>query len=59
MRGLLGSETGMIFQDPLSSLHPFYSIGAQISGVYLVHNRVLKRDARVEAIRMLDKGAPL
>ena len=49
----------MIFQDPLSSLHPFYSIGAQISGVYLVHNRVLKRDARVEAIRMLDKGAPL
>lgn len=47
----------MIFQDPLSSLHPSYSIGAQISGAYLVHNRVSNRDARVEAIRMLDKGA--
>ena len=57
MRGLLGSELGMIFQDPLSSLHPFYSIGAQISEANLVHNRVSKRDARVEAIRMLDKGA--
>lgn len=33
MRGLLGSELGIIFQDPLPSLHPFYSIGAQISGV--------------------------
>lgn len=57
MRGLLGSELGIIFQDPLSSLHPSYSIGAQISGAYLVHNRVSNRDARVEAIRMLDKGA--
>jgi len=47
----------MIFQDPLSSLHSFYSIGAQISEVYLVHNSISKRDARREAIRMLDKGA--
>jgi len=59
MRGLRGSEMGMIFQDPLSSLHPFYSIGAQISEAYLVHNKVSKRDARAEAIRMLDKvGIP-
>ena len=59
MRGLLGSELGMIFQDPLPSLHPFYSIGAQISEANLVHNRVSKRDVRAEAIRMLDQAAHL
>jgi len=59
MRGLRGSEMGMIFQDPLSSLHPFYSVGAQISEAYLVHNKVSKKDAKAEAIRMLEKvGIP-
>ena len=49
----------MIFQDPLSSLHPFYSVGAQISEAYLVHNKVSKKDAKAEAIRMLEKvGIP-
>ena len=59
MRELRGSEMGMIFQDPLSSLHPFYSVGVQISEAYLVHNKVSKKDAKDEAIRMLEKvGIP-
>ena len=59
VRDLRGSEMGMIFQDPLSSLHPFYSVGTQISEAYLVHTRVSKKDAKAEAIRMLEKvGIP-
>ncbi|WP_375399906.1 ABC transporter ATP-binding protein [uncultured Amnibacterium sp.] len=59
MRGLRGTKVAMIFQDPLSSLHPFYSIGAQISEAYLVHHKVGKRDARKRAVQMLDKvGIP-
>lgn len=59
MRELRGSEMGMIFQDPLSSLHPFYSVGAQISEAFLVHNKVSKKDAKAESIRMLEKvGIP-
>jgi peptide/nickel transport system ATP-binding protein len=59
VRQLRGSEMAMIFQDPLSALHPFYTIGAQISEAYLVHNKVSKKDAKAETIRMLDKvGIP-
>ena len=59
VRDLRGSEMGMIFQDPLSSLHPFYSVGTQISEAYLVHTKVSKKDAKAEAIRMLEKvGIP-
>jgi peptide/nickel transport system ATP-binding protein len=59
VRGLRGSKMGMIFQDPLSSLHPFYTVGSQISEAYLVHNKVSKRDARSQAIGMLERvGIP-
>jgi peptide/nickel transport system ATP-binding protein len=54
-----GSEMAMIFQDPLSALHPFYSVGSQISEAYLVHNNVTKKEAKAETIRMLAKvGIP-
>jgi peptide/nickel transport system ATP-binding protein len=59
VRQLRGSEMAMIFQDPLSSLHPFYTVGAQISEAYRVHNKVTKREARAESIGMLEKvGIP-
>ena len=49
----------MIFQDPLSSLHPFYTVGAQIAEAYLVHNHVGKKAARSHAIDMLGRvGLP-
>ena len=46
VRKLRGNKMAMIFQDPLSSLHPFYTVGAQIAEAYLVHNKVSKRAAR-------------
>jgi len=59
MRKVRGGEVAMIFQDPLTSLHPFYSIGAQISEAYRAHNRVPKSKARAKAIEMLDRvGIP-
>jgi len=59
VRALRGSKMAMIFQDPLSALHPYFSVGAQIIEAYLIHNKVSKREARAHAIEMLDRvGIP-
>jgi len=59
MQDLRGSEVAMIFQDPLTSLHPFYSIGNQISEAYRVHNKGSKAQAKAKAVEMLDRvGIP-
>ena len=49
----------MIFQDPLTALHPFYKVGAQIAEAYQAHHDVSKAKARTKAIEMLDRvGIP-
>jgi len=54
-----GQEAAMIFQDPLSALHPFFTVGKQLSEAYLVHNNVSRKAARVRAVEMLDRvGIP-
>jgi peptide/nickel transport system ATP-binding protein len=59
LRSLRGLRMSMIFQDPLSSLHPFYRIGAQLVEAVQVHHKVSKADARARAIEMLTKvGIP-
>ena len=59
VRDLRGSKMAMIFQDPLSALHPYYTVGAQISEAYLIHNKVGKKAARQHAIDMLGRvGIP-
>jgi peptide/nickel transport system ATP-binding protein len=53
MRRLRGDDIAMIFQDPLSSLHPFYKIGDQLVEAVRAHRDVSKAQARDRAIEML------
>jgi peptide/nickel transport system ATP-binding protein len=59
LRPLRGRDMAMIFQDPLSSMHPFYTVGTQIREAYRVHNKVSKKAARTRTVEMLDRvGIP-
>jgi peptide/nickel transport system ATP-binding protein len=59
VRRLRGKKMAMIFQDPLSSMHPLYTVGNQIIEAYRIHNNVSKKAARAHAIEMLDRvGIP-
>ncbi|MEV6314616.1 ABC transporter ATP-binding protein [Streptomyces sp. NPDC051776] len=59
VRKLRGREMSMIFQDPLSALHPYFTIGQQIVEAYRIHHDVDKRTARKRAVEMLDRvGIP-
>ncbi|MPZ94313.1 MAG: ATP-binding cassette domain-containing protein [Propionibacteriales bacterium] len=59
VRLLRGQKMAMIFQDPLSSMHPYYTIGYQIVEAYRIHNDVSKKAAYQHAIEMLDRvGIP-
>jgi peptide/nickel transport system ATP-binding protein len=59
VRELRGSKMAMIFQDPLSSLHPYYTVGDQIAEAYLIHNKVGKKAARAHAVDLLNRvGIP-
>jgi len=59
MRRKRGQEVAMIFQDPLSAMHPYYTVGNQIAEAYRVHHDVSKKAARTRAIEMLERvGIP-
>ncbi|MFI7702547.1 ABC transporter ATP-binding protein [Nonomuraea sp. NPDC049480] len=59
VRTLRGKKMAMIFQDPLSSMHPYYTVGHQIIEAYRIHNDVSKQVARKHAIDMLGRvGIP-
>jgi peptide/nickel transport system ATP-binding protein len=54
LRRIRGNDIAMIFQDPLSSLHPYYKVGWQLVEAIKVHNRgVSKQAARARAIELL------
>ncbi|MFD5906192.1 dipeptide ABC transporter ATP-binding protein [Streptomyces microflavus] len=59
LRALRGAKAAMVFQDPLSSLDPYYPVGDQIAEVHRVHHRVSRKAARARAVEVLDRvGIP-
>lgn len=54
MRKVRGNDIAMIFQDPMTSLNPVYTIGNQIIEAILEHQNVTKHQARQKAIKMLE-----
>jgi peptide/nickel transport system ATP-binding protein/oligopeptide transport system ATP-binding protein len=59
MRAIRGNEIAMIFQEPMSSLNPVYSVGIQISEAIRLHRGMDKKGARHEAVRLLrEVGIP-
>jgi peptide/nickel transport system ATP-binding protein len=54
VRAMRGSTMSMIFQDPLSALHPYYKVGSQIAEAYRVHNDVSKKQAKARAVELLE-----
>jgi peptide/nickel transport system ATP-binding protein len=59
LRGIRGSRISMIFQDPMTSLHPYYKVGYQIVEAIRAHQDISKADAFNQAVEMLRKvGIP-
>jgi peptide/nickel transport system ATP-binding protein len=54
LRAIRGNEIAMVFQDPLSSLHPFYKVGYQIAEAILAHRNISAPAARDRTIDLLE-----
>ena len=53
MRAMRGNRISMIFQEPMTSLNPVFTIGDQIAEVFRIHQHLSRSDARDKAIEML------
>ena len=60
LRHLRGNKMAMIFQDPLSALHPYYTVGSQIiEGIQVHHKDLSKKEARTRTVDLLQRvGIP-
>ena len=60
IRKMRGSEIAMIFQDPMTSLNPVYTVGFQIMENLKMHNRITNKEAKLKTIKLLkDMGISL
>lgn len=60
MRTIRGNKISMIFQEPMSSLNPVFTVGNQIMETLILHQKLSKKQARIKAIEMLELvGIPL
>ncbi len=55
MRVVRGNQISMIFQEPMTSLNPVFTIGSQVAEVFRVHRGMSRREAMGEAVGMLDR----
>jgi microcin C transport system ATP-binding protein len=55
MRRIRGNRIAMVFQEPMTSLNPVYSVGSQLLEPLLLHQSLNKSDAHTEAIRLLNR----
>ena len=55
MRTIRGNRISMIFQEPMTSLNPVYTIGNQISELFTLHERLSKKESWGRAIEMLQR----
>jgi len=53
MRNIRGKEISMIFQEPMTSLNPVFTIGNQISETLILHNKINRKTALYKTIEML------
>lgn len=59
MRAIRGAEMAMIFQEPMTSLNPVFTIGAQIAEAIMLHQKVGAREAMRDSVALLDRvGIP-
>ena len=61
MRAIRGNEISMIFQEPMTSLNPVFTVGSQIMDAYRIHQGLNKKEARrrtIEMIRMVGIPSP-
>ncbi|MER8829473.1 ABC transporter ATP-binding protein [Mesorhizobium sp. M0938] len=55
LRGIRGNEVAMIFQEPMTSLNPVHTIGAQVSEALTSHRKLSGSEAHAEALRLLER----
>jgi oligopeptide/dipeptide ABC transporter ATP-binding protein len=54
MRKVRGAGIGLIFQEPMTALNPVFTIGAQIAETLMVHGRATRREAKAQAVELLE-----
>ncbi len=54
MREIRGSQIAMVFQEPMTSLNPVFTVGSQVAEAIRIHRRLGKSEAQAEAVRMLE-----